>query len=61
MSAYVLTVTLLCHVLFKDGMEFVTSSSQLILSPGDVVINADEFITVKANDIYSVYHTLPIA
>lgn len=31
----------------KDGIEFVTSYSHLILSPGNVLINVDEFITVK--------------
>lgn len=45
---------------FRDGIKFVTSSSHL-LSPGDVLINVDEFITVKPNDIYSVIHALPIA
>lgn len=54
-------VTHLCHVLFKDGIEFVTGSSHLVLSPGDVLINVDEFITVKPNDIYSGIHALPIA
>lgn len=47
--------------IFKDGIEFVTSYSHLILSPGNVLINVDEFITVKPNDIYSVIHALPIA
>lgn len=47
--------------IFKDGIEFVTSYSHLILSAGDVLINVDEFITVKPNDIYSVIHALPIA
>lgn len=47
--------------IFQDGIEFVTSSSHLILSPGDVLINVDEFITVKPNDIYSVIYALPIA
>lgn len=46
---------------FKDGIEFVTSYSHLILSPGSVLINVDEFITVKPNDIYSVICALPIA
>lgn len=46
---------------FKDDIKFVTSSSHLLLSPGDVLINVDEFITVKPNDIYSVIHALPIA
>lgn len=29
--------------------------------PGSVLINVDEFITVKPNDISSVAHVLPIA
>lgn len=47
---------------FKDAIEFVTSHSHLILSPGDVfLINVDEFITVKPNDISSVIHDLLLA
>lgn len=45
---------------FKDGIKFVTRSRRP-LSPGDVLINVDEFINVKPNDIYSVIHALPIA
>lgn len=41
---------------FKDGIEFVTSCRHLRLSPGNVLINADEFITVKPNGICTVTH-----
>lgn len=45
----------------RDGSVFVTGCSHPVLSAGDVLINVDGFVTVKANDIHSAIHASPIA